>query len=770
MTVPAVPPPPADGPREATDARMLHSADVAPLEDALFAVLVSNAGASAWDVSRKLAHAVLNAEWRPVGVPVEPVDDERRAKAEHVVRDMANGGLRRADDEVMDALDVLMAEYDRRAQEIEQAIYERDEALVRVAAAEAVQSRMADSLPDHGPWQEWSERDRAVRDYEGDLSDALSVEVDPLADRRIEAERQRDVLSSLLRGMARRAVRTHRECMSWLKQAIRADGEAFEARARLAAVRALADELDPPMCPDHRGTNRAGNGCAPCDAWWMSSPAWGARGREIRAVLDGSAGSAGSPEAPLVSPKDPPNLPEPSEWELQMRGFLGNRVEVVLNEDPRKAIVGVLHGFDTDGQVRISDEDGSWGWAWPCLDIAVAGSSETPVESGDTATSSDSKSGERRPHAEAPTDTEQHRYLSTACLHLDHGYCQSAEGYDAAGDPFARRPSQCKFCAAPCVCSCHRAVVRQDDTETTRTTSPSDSESSERRPHDAEPEPGPGPHDDLYEAAGKLAQHLDAPSEYLAHSVVDLVLRMQSEGSDTTAPDPDRARLREVLDALGMAATRDWDDALNALRCLRTAEAEGGRRERELGAAWRSCRDDINSALDQLTAAGCPPIESDGVSITLRQYLARGDTPAPTLGDEDVRAIAQMVRDTTAPDPGARKACRGDAVEAWIKAARDRQNGDGTPWDRGRWNVLDDLLDDYRLHSDTGTPLDQHACDGGYCCADEPAAPTAPTPRIAADHLPPTLIGTYADPFFADHAENHKHPVDGCGFCPEDAP
>jgi len=41
--------------------------------------------------------------------------------------------------------------------------------------------------------------------------------------------------------------------------------------------------------------------------------------------------------------------------------------------------------------------------------------------------------------------------------------------------------------------------------------------------------PEPGPHDNLYEAAGKLAQHLDTEPEYLAHGVVDLVLRMQAE-------------------------------------------------------------------------------------------------------------------------------------------------------------------------------------------------------------------------------------------------
>jgi hypothetical protein len=55
---------------------------------------------------------------------------------------------------------------------------------------------------------------------------------------------------------------------------------------------------------------------------------------------------------------------------------------------------------------------------------------------------------------------------------------------------------------------------------------------------------------------------------------------------------------------------------------------------------------------------------------------------------------------------------RGDAVEAWLKQQRDQYGWHGTN-DATRWNTLDRLLDDYRLHADTGTPLDQHACENG---------------------------------------------------------
>jgi hypothetical protein len=53
---------------------------------------------------------------------------------------------------------------------------------------------------------------------------------------------------------------------------------------------------------------------------------------------------------------------------------------------------------------------------------------------------------------------------------------------------------------------------------------------------------------------------------------------------------------------------------------------------------------------------------------------------------------------------------RGDAVEAWLKARRDEYlNAYGrTP----EWYALDAVLDAYRLHADTGTPLREHLCEG----------------------------------------------------------
>jgi hypothetical protein len=69
---------------------------------------------------------------------------------------------------------------------------------------------------------------------------------------------------------------------------------------------------------------------------------------------------------------------------------------------------------------------------------------------------------------------------------------------------------------------------------------------------------------------------------------------------------------------------------------------------------------------------------------------------------------------------------RGDEVEAWLKAQRD-----GWFDDTGaEWHALDGLLDRYRLHADTGTPLGEHVCEGrvvGDCeCLEAPAAVAQP--------------------------------------------
>lgn len=51
---------------------------------------------------------------------------------------------------------------------------------------------------------------------------------------------------------------------------------------------------------------------------------------------------------------------------------------------------------------------------------------------------------------------------------------------------------------------------------------------------------------------------------------------------------------------------------------------------------------------------------------------------------------------------------RDDAVAAWLRAQRDAY-----PIATIAHNVVDELLDQYRLHADTATPLHLHVCEGG---------------------------------------------------------
>lgn len=81
-----------------------------------------------------------------------------------------------------------------------------------------------------------------------------------------------------------------------------------------------------------------------------------------------------------------------------------------------------------------------------------------------------------------------------------------------------------------------------------------------------------------------------------------------------------------------------------------------------------------------------------------RRFLSVLDGTALTESTEVAEALADSALRPLAPE-------RGDDVEAWIKRERDKHDryGDGTPdW---MWCALDNLLDNYREHADTGTPL-----------------------------------------------------------------
>jgi hypothetical protein len=49
---------------------------------------------------------------------------------------------------------------------------------------------------------------------------------------------------------------------------------------------------------------------------------------------------------------------------------------------------------------------------------------------------------------------------------------------------------------------------------------------------------------------------------------------------------------------------------------------------------------------------------------------------------------------------------RGDEVERWLTGWRDAFPADGLGVHLIVWQTIDDMVEDYRVHADTGTPLD----------------------------------------------------------------
>ncbi|MEV7154876.1 hypothetical protein AB0N77_09655 [Streptomyces misionensis] len=105
----------------------------------------------------------------------------------------------------------------------------------------------------------------------------------------------------------------------------------------------------------------------------------------------------------------------------------------------------------------------------------------------------------------------------------------------------------------------------------------------------------------------------------------------------------------------------------------------------------------------------------------------QGEGPCDTEGGECVyggRPAGEQQQTDTKARPR-----RGDQFEAWLKQQRDNYRPRSSAW-----NELDYLLDQYRLHADTGTPLTEHVCEGqtvGDCERLEPA-PVAQQPEAEA--------------------------------------
>lgn len=164
------------------------------------------------------------------------------------------------------------------------------------------------------------------------------------------------------------------------------------------------------------------------------------------------------------------------------------------------------------------------------------------------------------------------------------------------------------------------------------------------------------------------------------------------------------------------------------------AEADGWKwvtgRDKARSSTYRS----YQSRADAVLAVLPPPTDRGAV---LREAADRLDAAAAqqdslSSSDYDQEAYAaRQLREQAAglrrmadeAQPAGHQPRRGDAFEAWLKAQRDDYASDRAN-DHTMYDALDDLLDLYRLHADTGTPLGEHVCEGqvvGDCeCLEQP--------------------------------------------------
>ncbi|MFG3170610.1 hypothetical protein [Streptomyces sp. NPDC048200] len=189
--------------------------------------------------------------------------------------------------------------------------------------------------------------------------------------------------------------------------------------------------------------------------------------------------------------------------------------------------------------------------------------------------------------------------------------------------------------------------------------------------------------------------------------------------------------------ALGLGTGANWEALRDRGRDLVAEVAELTRAVRRLGGREQAPADRAESLLLHFAAeahrrkwAYDRGISDNGVPVKSEAFDA-----LHRLGDEMRTALDKLRRlADAASGPGRAdgetqqdetQARRGDVVEAWLKAQRDAAADHPEAY-----QAADGLLDLYRLHADTGTPLGEHVCEGrtvGDCdCLEQPAAVSQP--------------------------------------------
>ena len=111
-------------------------------------------------------------------------------------------------------------------------------------------------------------------------------------------------------------------------------------------------------------------------------------------------------------------------------------------------------------------------------------------------------------------------------------------------------------------------------------------------------------------------------------------------------------------------------------------------------------------------AATLTPTERTMLSYALdlaqEEIYSRGDE----FSADDQAAVDSLRRVADEEQPATEAQPRpGDQFEQWLKAQRDSYGSHGAN-DRDLYDAFDALLDHYRLHADTGTPLGERVCEG----------------------------------------------------------
>jgi hypothetical protein len=178
--------------------------------------------------------------------------------------------------------------------------------------------------------------------------------------------------------------------------------------------------------------------------------------------------------------------------------------------------------------------------------------------------------------------------------------------------------------------------------------------------------------------------------------------------------------VRGILDELTPARdeTADWDALVREADRLRRDGAALHARAEEIDSQLAALRQQITKPADR--AAVLADVER-AIRAATRScgYKAEDGCDFCNGVDAALDQVRRMADETATQTPQPR---RGDAFEQWLKARRDEWAPEGCQ----PWQILDQTLEEYRLHADTGTPLGEHVCEGkavGDCeCLEQPAA------------------------------------------------